>query len=170
MPLVKGIATGSMEGPEVAGGGFATAGDEVADGRFIGLKVVSFKQSLVESLMEGLEPEGGELGPAAEGVSTDLDAVAGGEDGFLSVKWQVVAKLGDEDVGEAACVQAGRRVLRWPPPPVRRRVWRPGLFPAVVPAGVLKGVSPRGFTSRALPKPKANLPALGSDPFRALIS
>ena len=92
-------------------GSFAGARDEIFYGSFVCLKVVAGEEAAVDGLIDGLQPEGGKLGPAAEGVAADGYSVAGGGDFFLTVKWEVVAVFGDQHLGdEAGC--GGESVLK----------------------------------------------------------
>jgi len=58
----------------------------------------------VDVLVKRLEPKGGQLSPATQGVATDLHAVADAKDLLLPVKRQMVAVFGDQDV----CDEPGR--------------------------------------------------------------
>ena len=61
-------------------GRFCRCRGEVFDRSFIRLEVAPVEQFLMDALVNRLEPEGGELGPTAEGVSANGDVCVSASD------------------------------------------------------------------------------------------
>lgn len=115
VPLIEDVAldsvTRGVDDPEVARGAFASAGVEVFDGGFVGLKVAALQELAVNEFVERLDDVGDGVGPVAEGVAGEVDAVAALEDALGAVEGAVVAVFGGQHVGdEAGC---GSETKRW---------------------------------------------------------
>ena len=106
-PLVgDGVGARVLVDPEVALGSFAGAGGKVADGGFVDLEVIGCEAFPADGFRHGGEALGDGRGPAVQGVAPEVDVLTGGEYFRLAVVREVVAVLGDCEVGG----EAGRTV------------------------------------------------------------
>ena len=116
VPVVEDAVLGVVIDPEVAGGRFAVAGFEAADGGGVDLEVVGLAQLRTKDLVKGAEGIGKVIVPGAHEVACQLDAIGGFEFPLFAVKWAMVAELLGQKVGSqrggehAAGKQAG---LEW---------------------------------------------------------
>ena len=85
--------------PELAEGGFAFAGIEAADGRFVDFDVVGLAEAGGEELIEWQQAVGEVVVPGAHEVARELDAVGGAQFPLFAVKGAVIAELLGEQVG-----------------------------------------------------------------------
>lgn len=92
-PLIAGID------PEPAGLGAAAAGIEHRDWGVIGEQRLRGEDMLGEPCLQRLQLPAGAADPVRQGRAVELDAVAG-EDLALSVKWEMIAVFGDQDMRE----------------------------------------------------------------------
>lgn len=99
VPVVEGVASGFVNGPEIAFGSLPVAVCEILDGCFIDLHV-SIELRGCHRFDHELEPLGDKGHCVAYGLSGPSDAVSALMDVFLSIKRQVIDVFGDDDLGE----------------------------------------------------------------------
>ena len=82
--------------PQVPLGGFAASSGEILNGCFIELDITAGELFVVHLLCNRPQPVGDELDAPAEGVASEVDAVALLEDLFLTVERQVIGIFADD--------------------------------------------------------------------------